>query len=136
MASIAQAQANGVVVGLKSVSEVKPRREIDDLVVNEPDVFNLFLLALESLQKSQGGKEDKMSYFAIAGIRGFPQREWDNVKVDKELVDRQQSIYSKMEEIAAQFGDPKYRYAARKFRLPYWDYFHPRHSIETSSYSI
>lgn len=49
MASIAQAQANGVVVGLKSVSEVKPRREIDDLVVNEPDVFNLFLLALESL---------------------------------------------------------------------------------------
>lgn len=68
MASIAQAQANGVVVGLKSVSEVKPRREIDDLVVNEPDVFNLFLLALESLQKSQGGKEAKMSYFAIAGL--------------------------------------------------------------------
>lgn len=71
MASLAYGQAHGVVVGLKSVSDVKPRREIDDLVVNEPDVFNLFLLALEYLQKDTGQWQDKMSYFQVAGLFHF-----------------------------------------------------------------
>lgn len=71
MASLAFGQAHGVVVGLKSVSDVKPRREIDDLVVNEPDVFNLFLLALEYLQKDTGQWQDKMSYFQVAGSPHF-----------------------------------------------------------------
>lgn len=36
-----------------------------------------------------------------------------------------------MQQIAAQFDDPKYRLAADKFRLPYWDYFHPREQKNT-----
>lgn len=72
MASIAQAHANGKVVGLESISDgqPQPRREIDDLMMNEPVVFNLFLLALESIQKDQAdkdGQQDKMSFFEIAG---------------------------------------------------------------------
>ena len=73
MASLAFGQAHGVVVGLKPVSDVRPRREIDDLVANEPDVFNLFLLALEWLQKDTGLWQDKMGYFQIAGMSPRPE---------------------------------------------------------------
>ncbi|KAL1639607.1 hypothetical protein SLS58_007807 [Diplodia intermedia] len=151
MTSLAYAQAYGVVVGLKSASDVQPRREIDDLVVNEPDMFNLFLLALEALQKDYGGWQDKMSYFQIAGIHGLPKQEWDNVRGDTDkiggycthdsilfptwhrpyLAMMEQTIYNTMEQLAAQFDDPKYRIAAKKFRLPYWDYFHPREQKTT-----
>lgn len=58
------AQDDGVVIGLKSLSNVEQRLEIDELLVKHPDVFNLFLLALERLQQDQS----KMGYFKIAGI--------------------------------------------------------------------
>lgn len=68
MGSLAQAQDDGVVIGLHGISGIQPRREIDDLVVNEPDMFNLFLLALESLQKDEGEHQNKMGYFQVAGL--------------------------------------------------------------------
>lgn len=69
MISLDDAQANGVVIGLGGESGVQYRREIDDLAVNDPDVLNLILLALEKVQADEGGykKQDKMGYFQIAG---------------------------------------------------------------------
>ncbi|KAF9629012.1 hypothetical protein BFW01_g10215 [Lasiodiplodia theobromae] len=154
MASIAQAHANGKVVGLESISDgqPQPRREIDDLMMNEPVVFNLFLLVLESIQKDQAdndGQQDKMSFFEIAGIHGLPNRPWNKLSVQKNMYTGEigycvhgsslfptwhrpylamieQSIFDAMGKIAEKFKDPKYKDAVRKFRLPYWDYFHPR----------
>ncbi|KAL1637014.1 hypothetical protein SLS58_009540 [Diplodia intermedia] len=98
MASITNAQSQGRVAGLASAvpngQPIPQRLEIDDLV-NDPDAFNLFLLALESIQKDkykgitqpaamqdkkQGQWQDRMSYFEIAGIHGLPNRPWDNVQ--------------------------------------------------------
>ena len=66
MEVLKKAQADGVLVGLKDVAGVVPRLDVDLLLLNEPDTFNLFLLALQSLQ-SEKGSEDKMGYFQIAG---------------------------------------------------------------------
>lgn len=63
--SIQDAQRDGFVVGLNAVSGVQPRRELDDLMTNDPDVFNLFILALTSMMKAN--VDDKMGYFRIAG---------------------------------------------------------------------
>ena len=66
MEVLKQAQADGVVIGLKDVAGVVPRLDVDLLLLNEPNTFNLFLLALQSLQ-SEKDSEDKMAYFKIAG---------------------------------------------------------------------
>ena len=66
MENLKQAQIDGVVVGLKDVAGVVPRMDIDLLLLNEPDTFNLFLLALQSLQSNKSS-DDKMSYFKVAG---------------------------------------------------------------------
>lgn len=66
--SIESAQKDGVVVGLKDVSGVQPRLEIDDLMVNHPDVFNLFILALQQIMQDEStGVQNKMNYFEVAG---------------------------------------------------------------------
>ncbi|KAB2569580.1 Tyrosinase [Lasiodiplodia theobromae] len=136
------AQDDGVVIGLKSLSNVEQRLEIDELLVKHPDVFNLFLLALERLQQDQS----KMGYFKIAGIHGLPTENWDNVQGDTKKVGgycthgfnlfptwhrpylamMEQTIYNTAGEIAKEFKDQKYLEAAKQFRLPYWDYFKPR----------
>lgn len=69
MVSLDEAHAKGLVIGLAGESGIQYRREIDDLAVNDPDVLNLILLALERLQTDEGGykKQDKMGYFQIAG---------------------------------------------------------------------
>ncbi|KAK0663837.1 Tyrosinase [Lasiodiplodia hormozganensis] len=147
MASLAEAQNDGIVIGLRSVSGVHPRHEIDYLVKNEPDMFNLFLLAIESLQHD----ETKMGFFQVCGIHGLPKRDWDGVRGDKPqrggycthnsilfptwhrpyLSMFEQTVYNTIERIAAQFKDPKYREAAKRFRLPYWDYLHAREEKQT-----
>jgi hypothetical protein len=44
--TVAEAQRAGVVLGLPDVDgKPVPRRDVDDLLLNEPDTFNLFLLA-------------------------------------------------------------------------------------------
>ncbi|EGP85593.1 uncharacterized protein MYCGRDRAFT_94308 [Zymoseptoria tritici IPO323] len=113
--SIESAQKDGVVVGLKDVSGVQPRLEIDDLMVNHPDVFNLFILALQQIMQDEStGVQNKMNYFEVAGIHGFPRKNWDGVQ-----------------DIAAKFSDEKYHAAAKQFRLPYWDWIKPRQERTT-----
>lgn len=67
MEQLRQAQENGIVIGLKGVSSGPVlRRDIDDLIVNYPDTFNLFLLALSELQRDEQ-VNNKMGYQQIAG---------------------------------------------------------------------
>ncbi|KAK8085550.1 hypothetical protein PG997_006821 [Apiospora hydei] len=41
----------GIVKGLKDISGVKPRLDIDVMIRDQPDTFNLFILALDKMQK-------------------------------------------------------------------------------------
>jgi hypothetical protein len=66
MDKLNQAQTNGVVIGLKDVADVVPRLDVDQLLLQEPDTFNLFLIALGDLQQDPN-ITDIMSYYQVAG---------------------------------------------------------------------
>jgi len=63
-----EANDKGVVLGLEKVAGIVPRKDIDVFMKEDPETFNLFLLALSELQSSKWS-EDKMGYFEIAGIQ-------------------------------------------------------------------
>jgi hypothetical protein len=63
MDHLQKAQSNGVVLGLKAVAGVVPRLDIDELLLQEPDAFNLFVLAFSELKSDN----KIMGYFQIAG---------------------------------------------------------------------
>ncbi|KAI4603987.1 hypothetical protein KJ359_000112 [Pestalotiopsis sp. 9143b] len=77
MDQLRQAQKAGVVLGLAGVGPNLPRLEIDDMIINQPDTFNLFCLAMDELKSSP--PSDWMGYYQIAGIHGVPTASWDNV---------------------------------------------------------
>ena len=67
-AILEQAQKEGRVVGLKDVTKkVLNRADIDLMVKNQPDTFNLYLLALEFMQDEKMSQGDKMNWFDISG---------------------------------------------------------------------
>lgn len=71
MEAILQAQKQGVVLGLKGISDTPvPRMEIDDLLFNKPDTFNLFVLAVSELQDEKLATE-KMAWQQVAGERTY-----------------------------------------------------------------
>ena len=153
MDALNQAQQDGVVLGLKNVAGVVPRMDIDKLLVELPDTFNLFCLALNSLMNDPDSSQ-LMGYYQIAGIHGLPKALWDNVYSEHETPQNrdysgycthgvqefpawhrpylgmiEQTIFKKMSDIAETFPSANkqiYRDAAKKFRLPYWDYYRPR----------
>lgn len=55
----------GIVCGMGVLNhdEVRPRLDIDVMILKQPDVFNLFLLALMDLKADTS----KLGYFALAG---------------------------------------------------------------------
>ena len=73
-----QAHQQGCILGLKKVADVVERVDIDVMLLNQPEVFNLFLIALMELKGTkvpwqiptdhQFTSDDKMSWFQIAGI--------------------------------------------------------------------
>lgn len=67
MDALKNAQRDGIVLGLKALSDPKPRLDIDEALLNQPDAFNLFLLAIAELQRAEHDK-DLMGYFQITGI--------------------------------------------------------------------
>lgn len=69
MEALKQAQKDGVLIGLKDVSGLQPRLDIDVLLMKKPDTFNLFILALSELQKPENTR-DPMGYFQLAGSSG------------------------------------------------------------------
>ncbi|MCJ1404105.1 hypothetical protein MMC11_007330 [Xylographa trunciseda] len=144
-----EAQEKGIVIGLKDVSDVRYRLDIDSFMMTKPDCFNLFILAVGELQKDSGN----MGWFEVAGIHGYPSRDWDGVKGRNETEDpremygycehasvlfpfwhrpymamMEQTIYHSMVKKAEEFvGEPmKWKTAAEDFRLPYWDWLRPR----------
>lgn len=102
MISLDEAQRRGIVIGLAGETD-KPvaRLDIDELLLQYPKTFNLFLLALAYLQDETKSNDDnelkKMNYFQVAGmskthimlklliliwrlgIHGLPLRDWDGV---------------------------------------------------------
>ena len=63
-----QANKAGIIKGLKEFGTVE-RKDIDVLLYESPDTFNLFLIALKELQEDKFTSwKDKMSYHQIAGM--------------------------------------------------------------------
>ena len=153
MDALNQAQIDGVVIGLEAVAGVVPRMDIDKLLLEQPDTFNLFCLTLNSLMNDPDSTK-LMGYYQIAGIHGLPKQLWDGVFDQEEtptnrdysgycthgqpefptwhrpyLAMIEQTIFKKMCDLAETFPDANkqtYLDAAMKFRLPYWDYYRPR----------
>lgn len=71
----------GLVVGLRDVAGVVPRLDIDELLLNHPDTFNLLIIALKELKgedvpwqvptEFKISHDNKLSYFQIAGMSLF-----------------------------------------------------------------
>ncbi|KAI0482566.1 hypothetical protein GGR56DRAFT_620540 [Xylariaceae sp. FL0804] len=77
--ALREANNAGLVKGLKDVAGIKQRTDIDVMIRDKPDSFNLFLLALEEIQRPDH-KPSIMRYAEISGIHGLPLKEWDNVR--------------------------------------------------------
>ncbi|KAJ1326981.1 tyrosinase [Microdochium nivale] len=95
MDQLDEAHKQGIVLGLASFG-VKQRVDIDVMLTEQPDTFNLFLIALMELQgmdklpwqdqipdgfsfKPDGKQLDlKMSWFQLTGIHGLPLSPWDS----------------------------------------------------------
>ena len=80
--------ASGVVVGMKKLTgSVQARVDIDVMLTEQPDMFNLMLLALAAMQKKPEviskvpnlQQNELLSYYSIAGIHGLPSVPWDDV---------------------------------------------------------
>ncbi|KAF2749170.1 Di-copper centre-containing protein [Sporormia fimetaria CBS 119925] len=130
---------------------VQPRLNIRDLSrkPENKEMWALFVLALQRLQEVK--QSDKASYYSIAGIHGQPFVPWDNVpswSTNPEeifwgycphngnlfatwhrpyMMLIEQLIHSHAVKIADEIpsSNPakrKYRDAASKLRLPYWDW--------------
>ena len=158
MDALKQAQKDGVVVGLKAVAGIAQRLDVDKFLLELPNTFNLFCLALSELM-NDSESSDLMGYFKIAGIHGLPKVLWDGIDAPNKEAGNlassgycvhsslnfptwhrpylsmvEQTIFTKMLDIAEQFpgaNKQTYRDAAKEFRLPYWDYYRPRGKTAT-----
>ncbi|KAI9805502.1 MAG: hypothetical protein M1825_000753 [Sarcosagium campestre] len=129
---------------------IATRRPIDALQSNYPDIFNIFVLALQSLQ-AQAETRDS-SYYQLSGIHGFPFVPWQYpVQATDDttlgycthgsglftswhrpyMIVFEQLLQKEAVRIAASFRDAasktKYGAAAASFRLPYWDWSSQEH---------
>ncbi|KAG5799174.1 hypothetical protein H9Q69_001806 [Fusarium xylarioides] len=92
MDQLDKAHKEGVVLGLAGFGTGQ-RVDIDVMLTEQPDTFNLYLIALMELQGMEnlpwptpegysfkaGGEDLKMSWFQMTGIHGLPLRPWDKV---------------------------------------------------------
>ncbi|KAF5723958.1 tyrosinase precursor (monophenol monooxygenase) [Fusarium mundagurra] len=144
----------GVVLGLAGFGTGQ-RVDIDVMLTEQPDTFNLYLIALMELQGmgnlpwqadipegfnfKPGGKQDfKMSYFQLTGIHGLPPNfgTWHRPY----LAMMEQTLFRQVANVAERFAKSdipeeqkkKYLAAAKQFRLPYWDYYRPRSYTKTT----
>lgn len=60
------AQKKGIVVGLKDVAGIKPRLDIDQLLLQQPDSSNLLILALSELMDPKQ-THNIMAFYQLAG---------------------------------------------------------------------
>jgi hypothetical protein len=65
MATAQEKARSGVVVGMGALTaDIKPRIDIDVLLVRQPDTFNLMLLAISSMQKDP----KQLGFYALSGV--------------------------------------------------------------------
>ncbi|KAL2172055.1 hypothetical protein VTG60DRAFT_425 [Thermothelomyces hinnuleus] len=136
-------QRSAMVVQDKTGSEIQVRQEIRQLE-QDHDLWTLYILGLSMLQYTD--QESLVSYYGLAGIRGMPHQTWGGVEpvtgnentgycthssvlfptwhraymalYEKVLHDLIQMIATFWPDSERQ----RYENAARRFRLPYWDW--------------
>lgn len=64
-AELKRAHEKGIIVGLRNIAGIAFRLDIDVLLSQQPDTFNLFLIALDELQNADA--QDIMGFYQIAG---------------------------------------------------------------------
>lgn len=64
--ALKEATDAGIVKGLRDISGVKPRLDIDVMIRDQPDTFNLFILALDKMQKPDF-QPSRLRYAEISG---------------------------------------------------------------------
>ncbi|KAL7267388.1 hypothetical protein RUND412_010029 [Rhizina undulata] len=126
------------------VEGVYPRRNINDLIANYREQFDLFVQALAILQEKP--ETDSLSFFGISGIHGVPYIAWpfdDKTPPVAEagycahrstlfptwhrpyMLLLEQTIQAEAVKLAKKFtGEARNTYlkAANRLRLPYWDW--------------
>ncbi|KAH7109433.1 hypothetical protein B0J11DRAFT_601627 [Dendryphion nanum] len=149
-----------VIEGVKD-GGVQPRLNIRDLErkPENKEIWTLFLLGLQRLQAQN--QKDKTSFYQVAGIHGQPWIPWDNVPSWTPdpgygycphsgnlfstwhrvyMLTYEQLIHSHALTVVNEIKDAntktRFRTAASKLRLPYWDWAQKtpagEHSIPTS----
>ncbi|KAF5719305.1 tyrosinase precursor (monophenol monooxygenase) [Fusarium globosum] len=125
------AHKKGVVLGLAGFG-VGQRLDIDVMLTEQPDTFNLYLIALMELQ----GMKD----LPWPTPEGFSFVFMDSPKPyfgtwhRPYLAMMEQTVFRQVANVAKRFSESnipdeqkkKYLEAAKQFRLPYWDYYRPR----------
>ncbi|KAK6530632.1 hypothetical protein TWF281_007471 [Arthrobotrys megalospora] len=122
------------------------RRDINTLQQDDPDVFNLLMVALNQLHTANSS--DPWSYYQLSGIHGIPFQAWPDPKetgdFDKTrgycphgsilfatwhrpyMLILEQALVAAGEEIASKYKTAalktKYEAAAKRLRFPYWDW--------------
>ncbi|KAF8252413.1 Di-copper centre-containing protein [Wilcoxina mikolae CBS 423.85] len=121
------------------------RMPVQELANTRPDIWNMFILALASMQTIKP-ETDSLSYYQISGIHGVPFIPWQESSVSSQDTSRgycthnsplfatwhrpylslfEQRLAKHAEYEASKFRGSeaaKYRAAARNVRLPYWDW--------------
>lgn len=124
--------------------KVELRLPIDELQAQFPDVWNMFLIGLEAMMAVDESKD--LSYYQISGIHGLPHIPWQYPISSAQDPNRgycthasalfstwhrpyliliEQVLYNHAVAEAKKFTGPdaqKYQDAAKKVRLPYWDW--------------
>lgn len=106
MDQIRQAQKDRVVIRLAGTGSNLPRLEIDEMIIDQPDTFNLFCLAMGELKS--GLAKDWMGYYQIAGIHGLPLQAWDNVAAIVAAIDKKKKKALDDDEGYCPHSDPKF----------------------------
>ncbi|KAF5583284.1 tyrosinase precursor (monophenol monooxygenase) [Fusarium pseudoanthophilum] len=125
------AHKKGVVLGLAGFG-VGQRLDIDVMLTEQPDTFNLYLIALMELEGMKGlpwPTPDGFSFVFMDNPKPYFGT-WHRPY----LAMMEQTIFRQVANVAKRFSESnipdeqkkKYLDAAKQFRLPYWDYYRPR----------
>ncbi|KAF3927946.1 Tyrosinase [Dactylellina cionopaga] len=123
------------------------RQNIETMRTDQPDVFNLLILALQRMETAD--TSDPYSFYQIAGIHGGVSTPWPNKEEQGDfefnpnygycphgstlfsswhrpfILTLEQAVYTIAGEVAAEFtgaAKKKYVAAAKTLRFPYWDW--------------
>ncbi|MCJ1417075.1 hypothetical protein MMC32_003414 [Xylographa parallela] len=134
---------NGVHAGVNVLTGQRPFRQEFSIFQNAGPAFDLYIQALQQL--AQTNQSAMLSYYAVAGIHGYPNMPWDGVLGDNTgaigycthssvlfptwhrpyVALYEQLLHANARSIAATYNSTNgatYRAAAETFRIPYWDW--------------